>query len=218
MSFVTLKKEGFSSITEKKSEFKGYAVRITSEEEAKSVIEEIKKKEKGARHNVFAYITGGIKRYSDDGEPQGTGGIPVLSVLEKQGLSDALIVVTRYFGGILLGASGLSRAYGMSAKEAADDAGKVTVREGITLALTLPYDVHARISGQLSEDKIQIIESQFTHEVKLTLLIQKGMEDDFISRYKDLTGGTAITEKLNSDLYFEDEDGNLTAIPGRLYQ
>ena len=127
MNRVTLLKSGSATLVEKKSEFIGYACPVKDEDEAIEFVKSIKKKHSDARHNVYAYMIGqNIARYSDDGEPQGTGGIPVLDVIRKSGFTDAVIVVTRYFGGILLGAGGLVRAYSAAAKMAVDDAGIVT--------------------------------------------------------------------------------------------
>ena len=116
--------EGASEYMEKKSRFLGLITPVTTEAEARARLEAVKKQEYDARHNCWAYILhSGQKRYSDDGEPQGTAGQPILNVLEREGVQDVLCVVTRYFGGILLGAGGLCRAYTKAAKDALDDAG-----------------------------------------------------------------------------------------------
>ena len=116
--------EGTSEYMEKKSRFLGLITPVTTEAEARARLEAVKKREYDARHNCWAYILhSGQKRYSDDGEPQGTAGQPILNVLEREGVQDVLCVVTRYFGGILLGAGGLCRAYTKAAKDALDDAG-----------------------------------------------------------------------------------------------
>ncbi len=114
MKYITVKQEAIDEFKEKKSLFIGYIKRIEEEEEAKAFIEHIKSKHKDATHNVYAYIVGKnfeIQRYSDDGEPQGTAGVPILEVIKKIGITDCVIVVTRYFGGTLLGTGGLIRAY-----------------------------------------------------------------------------------------------------------
>lgn len=120
MAYITINEEKETSIIEKKSEFISHIKRVNSEEEAKTYIEEIRSKYRDARHNCYAYIIGEkeeIQRYSDDKEPQGTAGLPILDVLKKNDLKDVCLIVTRYFGGILLGASGLTRAYAKSASE-----------------------------------------------------------------------------------------------------
>lgn len=137
MSYITVKDFGEDRFEEKKSEFIGYAKRVENEEEAKAFINEIKNMHKQARHNCSAYIIGkdmNIQRYSDDGEPQGTAGIPILEVMKKSRVTDCAVVVTRYFGGILLGAGGLTRAYTKGASIAIKSAGVVEKVEGLKLS------------------------------------------------------------------------------------
>ena len=112
MGYTTIYEEAQASFTEKKSEFIGHIAPVSTADEAVAFINRIKAENRKARHNVYAYVLreGNVSRYSDDGEPQGTGGVPVLDVINKSGLTDVCVVVTRYFGGILLGASGLTRA------------------------------------------------------------------------------------------------------------
>ena len=127
MEYRTILNEASDEFIERKSRFIGYIKPVTTQEDAVSFINEIKSKHWDATHNVYAYILrdGQIRRYSDDGEPQGTAGIPVLDVLQKEGLTDCVVVVTRYFGGILLGGGGLVRAYSHAAKLAVDAAGVI---------------------------------------------------------------------------------------------
>ena len=136
--YTTVSVEGHAEFEEKRSVFIGHAIHIDSEEEAQTFIKEIKKKYSDATHNCWAYILndGIIARYSDDGEPQGSAGVPVLDTLKKSGVSDAVIVVTRYFGGILLGAGGLVRAYSHTAKLAIEAAGIVTFEKYTSFAMT----------------------------------------------------------------------------------
>jgi uncharacterized YigZ family protein len=124
-TYTTLAKDGTATLVEKRSEFIGYAKPVNNEDEAAAFVMSIKKKHADARHNVFAYVLrgGALKRYSDDGEPQGSAGMPVLDVICKNGLDGAAVVVTRYFGGILLGTGGLVRAYSSAASAAIADAG-----------------------------------------------------------------------------------------------
>ena len=134
--YSSLGKEASATYIEKKSEFIGYAAPVSTEEEAIAFIEKIRKKHADARHNVYAYLLrNGTTRYSDAGEPQGTAGIPTLEVIRKGGFCDAVIVVTRYFGGILLGAGGLVRAYTAAAKLACEAAGIVTYTERTAFTL-----------------------------------------------------------------------------------
>ena len=141
--------EGASEYMEKKSRFLGLIVPVTTEAEARARLEAVKKQEYDARHNCWAYILhSGQKRYSDDGEPQGTAGQPILNVLEREGVQDVLCVVTRYFGGILLGAGGLCRAYTKAAKDALDDAGISELRPWSVL---LPEPEEAAFAAALRE-------------------------------------------------------------------
>ena len=145
--YVTLGKDGTATFEMKKSEFIGYAAHVTTEEEARAFVDKIRKKHADARHNVYAYMLSenNIMRYSDDGEPQGTAGLPVLDILRKGGITDAVIVVTRYFGGILLGTGGLVRAYSAAAKAAVEDAGRASFVNYEEYALTMSYPLYQRV-------------------------------------------------------------------------
>ena len=137
--------EGNSEYIEKKSRFLGLVLPVTTEAEARAQLEAVKKREYDARHNCWAYVLHtGQKRYSDDGEPQGTAGQPILNVLEREGVQDVLCVVTRYFGGILLGAGGLCRAYTKAAKDALDDAGISELRPWSVPVSYTHLDVYKR--------------------------------------------------------------------------
>ena len=156
-TYKTLHEFGMDEIIIEKSTFIGYAKPIKTEEEAIEFINEIKKKHKDATHNVWAYTVGktmNIQRYSDDGEPQGTAGIPTLEVIKKEDLRDVVVVVTRYFGGVKLGAGGLVRAYTKGAKIGIDAAkviekvmGKHRVKKNPSLADILGTDREARIEA-----------------------------------------------------------------------
>lgn len=196
---VTLQGFGQAELTEKKSVFIGYAKPVESEDEAIEFVKEIKKKHSDARHNVYAYMIGeNIMRYSDDGEPQGTGGIPVLDVIRKSGFTDAVIVVTRYFGGILLGAGGLVRAYSAAAKLAVDEAKIVTYRTYKEFTLNLTYTDHGKITTLLSafnpiEDGID-----YSDSVKLTLALPICKYDEFVSNVLEATAGRAVFTELGT--------------------
>ena len=131
---------GESEYVEKRSQFLGHVRRVETEDEARAFIAEMKKKHYDARHNCWCYIIrGGAERYSDDGEPQGTAGIPMLEVFRREEITNVVCVVTRYFGGVLLGAGGLLRAYTKSAKEALDAAGVSAVRRWVEAELECSY-------------------------------------------------------------------------------
>ena len=151
-TYTTLEKEGTATLVERRSEFIGYAAPVSNEDEAAAFVMRIKKKHADARHNVYAYVLrgGALKRYSDDGEPQGSAGMPVLDVLCKNGLDGAAVVVTRYFGGILLGTGGLVRAYSSAASAAVADAGIITYEEVVVLKMKCSYNDHARVQNEFA--------------------------------------------------------------------
>ena len=137
-AYLTPAGEGSSEYVEKKSRFLGRVFAVSSEDEARALLEAVKREHYDARHNCWCYILrGGAKRYSDDGEPQGTAGQPMLNVFEREGIENVLCVVTRYFGGILLGTGGLVRAYTAAAKDALLDAGVNEMRQWASLHLPL---------------------------------------------------------------------------------
>ncbi|NLB23795.1 MAG: YigZ family protein [Clostridium sp.] len=209
----TVRKEGIGEYTEKKSVFVGRIRRCTSEEEARAFIDEIRKKERTARHHVFAYVIGEempTVRYSDDGEPQGTGGLPVLNVLNQHELSNVCLVVTRFFGGILLGAPGLTRAYGKAAVEAVNSVDHWQVVEGVSFSVSLPYDIHARLKAFL--DGIQVLSSEFGQDVTLNLLTTLGDEEDLMNSLTDLSGGKAEFSETKTAKYFLRRDGLLEEV------
>ena len=140
-----------TEFVEKKSRFIGHIWSVETEEEARAHIEEMKKKHYDARHNCWAFRlrTGSVERYSDDGEPQGTAGQPILGVFQREEVWNVLCVVTRYFGGILLGAGGLTRAYARSAKDALDTAGISVVRPWTQLEVDCPYGLFERLKLEL---------------------------------------------------------------------
>ena len=148
---LALAKRASAEMIERKSVFIGTAAPVASEAEARELIEEMRHKYHDATHNVYAYqLNGGaIARYSDDGEPQGTAGIPVLNILKMSGVSDLCVVVTRYFGGILLGAGGLVRAYAASAKLAIETAGIVTMTDFAILRVRCSYSEYQKITAAL---------------------------------------------------------------------
>lgn len=190
---VTLEKYGEAELVEKKSVFIGYASPVTSEEEAIEFVKSIKKKHADARHNVYAYMIGqNIARYSDDGEPQGTAGIPVLDVIRKSGFTDAVIVVTRYFGGILLGAGGLVRAYSAAAKMAVDEAKIITYRSYRRFALELNYTDHGKITTLLASADPINDGIDYAENVKLSLALPVEKYEDFKSKVLEITAGRAV--------------------------
>ncbi len=193
--YLTLKEAGEAEFTEKRSRFIGYARPVNTEAEAIAFINEIREKHRDARHNVYAYIVNneGIvnQRYSDDGEPQGTGGMPVMDVLLKQGLTNACIVVTRYFGGILLGAAGLVRAYSKGASIAVEAAGILKVVRCRAVEVRMPYNVYDRVNFFVSGKGYEAMDSEFAAEIRAVYKVPLAEAEDFAADLIDLTGGRA---------------------------
>lgn len=171
--YRTIKNQAADEFVERRSRFIGHAKPVQTEEEAISFIQELKSKHWDANHNVYAYILreGNISRYSDDGEPQGTAGVPVLEVIRKSGVCDAVVVVTRYFGGILLGAGGLVRAYSHGAKLALDAAGIVTMRLCDLCQCRCDYNQYGRVSAVVASAGGSIQDTEFTDTVTLQFIL-----------------------------------------------
>lgn len=207
MSYITVKKEAEDRFEEKKSVFIGYVKRVTTEEEAKEFIAEINNKHKDARHNCYAYVIGenmGIQRYSDNGEPQGTAGIPILEVIKKQGITDCVVVVTRYFGGILLGTGGLTRAYTKGAIVAINASGLVEKVHGLRLSLEIDYDLYGKIQYICGQNNWHIEDTEFTNSVKIYILAETTKVNEMEEAFIEATNGKV---KINKDLegvYFKE--------------
>ncbi len=156
MGIVTLNKHAEVRFIEKRSEFIGNAASVQSDEEAIAFVNEIRKKYPDARHNVYAYTVAenNITRYSDDGEPKGTAGIPVLEVIKKNSITNCAVVVTRYFGGILLGAGGLARAYTKSAADAVEAAEIVTYKDVVKFTVTCSFSDSEKVRYELSKTDV----------------------------------------------------------------
>lgn len=176
---------------EKKSRFIGRVWNVETEEEALAKIQEMKKQHYDATHNCWAYIIkDGAVRFSDDGEPGGTAGMPIIQVLQKEGLYNIVCVVTRYFGGILLGAGGLVRAYTKGAKIAVDAAGKSMKRVWSVLYVPCPYTYYERMKLEVEAFEGVIRDTQFGAEVELEIWIAEGKAQAFLDAVTDMTAGT----------------------------
>ena len=194
-------KEGTSEYIEKKSRFLGLIVPVTTEAEARAQLDAVKKREYDARHNCWAYILhSGQKRYSDDGEPQGTAGQPILNVLEREGVQDVLCVVTRYFGGILLGAGGLCRAYTKAAKDALGDAGISELRPWSVLRLDCPYALFERVKLELEKRGGTVISSEYGAQIALTAALPEPGEAVFAKALQELSAGSLVPERTGTEL------------------
>ena len=182
---------GEDEFTEKKSRFIGRIWLVETEEEALSKIQEMKKQHYDATHNCWAYIIhGGVVRFSDDGEPGGTAGMPMLQVLQREGLNNVVCVVTRYFGGILLGAGGLVRAYAKGAKIAVDAAGKSIKRVWTVLYVPCPYSFYERVKLEIEAFGGILRSTDFGAEVDMEILFPQANAQLFLDRLTDLTSGT----------------------------
>jgi len=182
---------GEDEFYEKKSRFIGRAWPVETEEEALQKIQEMKKKHYDATHNCWAYIIrDGAVRFSDDGEPGGTAGMPMLQVLQREGLFNIVCVVTRYFGGILLGAGGLVRAYTKGAKIAIDAAGKSMKRVWMVLYVPCPYTYYERMKLEVEAFGGVIRKTDFGSEVELEILVAQPKAQAFLEKLTDMTAGT----------------------------
>lgn len=203
MEYRTVKATANDEYTVKHSKFIGYACPVASKEEADNFISEIKSKHWDATHNVYAYILreGNIKRYSDDGEPQGTAGVPVLSVLEKENVCDVCVVVTRYFGGILLGGGGLVRAYSHAAKISLDAAKIVTMANAKEFSVTCDYTFYGKLEAFLRAQETVIVGSDFADNVTVTLRIKDDLYDSFCAKLTELSNGKIAPKVLSENFY-----------------
>lgn len=194
--YITLEREASASFIEKKSEFIGYACPCKTEQEALDFIAKIRKKHADAKHNVYAYQIkeNNIARFTDDGEPQGTAGMPVLDIIKKTGFTDACIVVTRYFGGILLGTGGLVRAYSHAAKLAAEAAHVITYERFITCEIICDYTDYDKIRASYQGVGLMVDGVDFAADVTQRLAVRAPEYDGFCTALTELTNGTVLIE------------------------
>ncbi|GER68396.1 YigZ family protein [Weizmannia acidilactici] len=192
--YFTVKGEGSHEIDIQKSRFIAHVKRAESEEEALAFVQAVKKEHWNATHNCSAYMIGEqnlIQKASDDGEPAGTAGVPMLEVLKKKDLKDAVVVVTRYFGGIKLGAGGLIRAYSKAASEGIRAAGIVKRTLVSTFHVKLDYSWLGKVENALHSSPYQIKEIQYLEQVELSIYVKEGEQDAFQNWMADLTNGQA---------------------------
>ena len=197
MGYLTIKDRAEASFIEKHSEFIGYLAPVTTNDEAVAFINEIKSKHRKATHNVYAYILrdDNIVRYSDDGEPQGTAGVPVLDVLKKRGLTDICCVVTRYFGGILLGGGGLVRAYSHATSIAVDSASIMDMCSCYQLKFSMDYTLYGKVNYILPNFDIKILDTNFSNCVTITLLVKVERFEELNKKLIDVSNGSIVIEK-----------------------
>ena len=196
--YTTLAGEGSDEFEERRSLFIGHAKHVTSEEEAQEFVKAKKKEYSDATHNCWAYLMKGgiVARYSDDGEPQGTAGVPMLETIRKSGLTDCVVVVTRYFGGILLGAGGLVRAYSHGAKIALDAAKIVTYEKYAELMLECSYSDYQKYSVILPTFNAIIDDTDFTDKVIISFAVKETVVGELEAKITEMSGGRDKLEKL----------------------
>lgn len=197
MEYLTVQAEGQDEFIEKKSRFIGSCRPVKTEQEALDFIAALKTKYWDASHNVYAYILreSGVQRFSDGGEPQGTAGIPVMDTLKKSGITDVVVVATRYFGGILLGGGGLIRAYSHTATIALEAARKVTMRECLLLSASCDYSLYGRVQGVIPECGGVIDDTEFLENVTLRFHLAPEELGAFQKRLADATSGKGIVKE-----------------------
>ena len=196
--FTTVSREAHIEFEEKRSIFLGHAIRTDTEEEAQEFIKKMKKEYADATHNVFAYMMRGelVARYSDDGEPQGTAGMPTLDVIRKSGVRNVCVVVTRYFGGTLLGAGGLVRAYSHSASLALEAAGIITYEPYGEFELRCGYSEYQKYNVILASSGALIDGTDFGADVCVRFAVKKLGEDALIKKIIETGYGKDVPVRI----------------------
>ena len=188
---------GQAEYIEKKSRFLGGVYPVTSEQEAKEILERVRKQHYDARHNCWCYILkSGQKRYSDDGEPQGTAGQPMLNVFEREGVVAVLCIVTRYFGGILLGAGGLCRAYTKAAKDALDAAGISKMQPWLRQQITVSYALFERAKLLIAAQDGTVEDAQYGADILITYRIPEGADERLRTALREASSGSVVPSLL----------------------
>ncbi len=198
--YKTVKQQAEAEYEDRRSRFIGAVIPVSTEKEAIDFIAKRKSETFGARHNVYAYILreGNIARYSDDGEPHSTAGMPTLDVIKKNGLVDVCVVTTRYFGGILLGTGGLVHAYTTAAKMAVEAAGIAVMKRCFLCSATCEYTDHKRLEQVLCDNGGKIVDTEYTDKVTLKFTVPEGTFEDLSSKTVDALCGKVVPEILDS--------------------
>lgn len=199
--YKTVEKEANDFFIEKKSKFIGYAKPVKTQEDALEFISKIKSKHWDATHNVYAYVLreNNIQRYSDDGEPSGTAGVPVLDVMLKESLVDVCVVATRYFGGTLLGAGGLVRAYSHTSKIALEAAGIITMAQCSIMSAEVDYSFYDRLNILLSDFSAVILDTSFSDKVCVEFSVKENIVDLLNAKLIDVSNGKYISKFLRNE-------------------
>jgi len=193
ISYKTLMKRSQDEFIVNKSRFIGYGCPCETEEEALTFLKQIREKHADATHNCYAYIIGanmGIMRYSDDGEPGGTAGLPIIEVMKARGVTNCCIVVTRYFGGILLGAGGLVRAYSQGCAAAINACGVGVMHPTAQYLMDVPYPMLGKFEHYLKTAPVRVEEKQFSDVITFTFLVKCRDEDRLLTELTQLSEGT----------------------------
>ena len=195
-SYTTVRGTATAEIVEKKSRFIASVAHVETEEEALAFLERIRAESRMARHNVYAYVlrADGRVRYSDDGEPQKTAGMPTLEAIQHAGIVDVIVVVTRYFGGILLGTGGLVRAYTQATQEGLAAAEKVTVSRCVDVTVRTEYPLYERILRAAEDAGAKVVDTAFTNEVELSLRMLDGTQQPLLDKLTELCRGQERVE------------------------
>lgn len=205
--YYTVKHEGSNEIVIQKSRFIGYVKRVETEKEAQEFIQAIKKKHHDATHNCSAYMIGEndqILKANDDGEPSGTAGVPMLDVLKKKQLKDTAVVVTRYFGGVKLGAGGLIRAYSRATSEAIQATGIVKRQLMKQLVIEADYSLLGKLENELRSSSYIMDGMEYTDKVKLNIYVPSGEEETAVNWLIDLTNDQ-VNISEGKETYIEEE-------------
>lgn len=211
-SFKTIKEEGYYLFEEKRSKFIARAKPVDTEQEALDFIQQIKTSCWDATHNCYAYSVDSdaiYQRYSDDGEPQGTAGPPMLDIIRKKNLQNVVVVVTRYFGGILLGAGGLVRAYSKACAGGLENAGEILVKPCLKFNIPIEYHLSGKMQNMLLSEGFIIADTDYTHEVKYTIYSPIEKKEFLEQKIREITGGVLRMEDAGIENIYIDNKGNV---------
>ena len=203
---LTIKEEYEDKIEVSKSQFYSFLIPLSSEEEVPLLIKEKRMQFVKARHVCYAYIFNSNYKYSDDGEPQGTAGIPILEVMKKSNITDCAVVVTRYFGGVLLGTGGLTRAYTKGASIALKAGGVVEKVQGVKVSLTLDYDMIGKVQYFCGQNNWHIEDTEYTDKVIIHILAEVSVAEEIEKEAIEASNGKIIVEKSKPEVYFKEEN------------
>jgi uncharacterized YigZ family protein len=198
--YKTIIGQAQAEFTEKKSKFISYAKHIETPDEAVNFIDNIKTKHWDATHNVYAYILklNQIQKYSDDGEPRGTAGVPVLNVILNSQLYDLVVVVTRYFGGTMLGAGGLIRAYSLGCKKVIQVAKIITVHKCREVSIKCEYNAFSKIKQLLTNYSHKIVNIGYDNDVILNIIIHESAYGKLLEDVRNITNGASIVQSIRT--------------------